>query len=90
MKDSRLRNNNKVLDEKLQEQLREITLARMNALPKDVRIAIGDTELNAQELMQHIKEGDELGLELMEAQLEFLKDMASGALYANGENTPTN
>lgn len=50
-------------------------------MPQDLEVAIGDSQLSKQELYEHVLQSDETGQEIMEAELEFLQDMASGAIY---------
>lgn len=66
-----------------QEQIKELVIARIRTLSDDVALSIGGEELKRDQLIEHVREDDEVGKELIEMQLEFLQDMASGALYEN-------
>ena len=66
-----------------QEQIKELVIARIRTLSDNVALSIGGEELKRDQLIEHVREDDEVGKELIEMQLEFLQDMASGALYEN-------
>lgn len=61
----------------------KLVLARLMVMPSDLRLSIGSKEYTKEELEQHIKKEDEIGREYTEIQLEFLRDLASGAIYQN-------
>lgn len=69
------------LNEEEKEQLKKIVLARLNVMPKDVSVTIGSENLTREELVKHVQSEDEVGKQMIEMELEFLKDMASGAIY---------
>ncbi|MBI2431060.1 MAG: hypothetical protein HYV39_03535 [Candidatus Levybacteria bacterium] len=51
------------------------------AASDDLRIAIGSIEYTKTEIIKNVKIGNEVGKEIMEIQMEYLRDMASGAIY---------
>ena len=59
-----------------------MVLARIEVMPQDLEMAVGDRQLSKQELHEHVLKADEIGQEIMEAELEFLQDMASGIVYS--------
>ncbi len=69
------------LNEEEKEQLKKIVLARLNVMPKDISVTIGSENLKREELVEHVQLEDEVGKQMIEIELEFLKDMASGAIY---------
>lgn len=73
--------NNKRIQDEIQEDIRDLVLARIMAASDDLRIAIGSTEYTKTEMIENVKEGNEVGKEIMEIQMEYLRDMASGAIY---------
>lgn len=80
--------NNKSLkkiskDPEAVKELRDLVLARIQVMPDTVNMAIGSEELSKTDLIQHVKEQDDLGTQIMEMELEFLQDLASGAVYEN-------
>lgn len=74
-------NAQKTSDEGIQEDIRELVLARVMAASDDLRIAIGAIEYTKKEMIENIKEGNEIGREIMKIQMEYLRDMAKGAIY---------
>lgn len=71
------------LDKEGKEQLKKIVLARLNVMPSDVSVSIGSKGITKKQLVEHVKSGDEVGKQMMEMELEFLQDLASGAVYGN-------
>lgn len=71
------------LDKESTEQLKQIVLARMMVMPDTVRLSIGSNNLNKDEALDHIHKEDEIGKQLMSIELDFLRDLASGAIYGN-------
>ena len=71
------------LTEEERQKLKEIVLARLNVMPDDVTVSIGDNSLNKQALTKHVESEDEIGKQMMEMELEFLQDLASGAVYGH-------
>lgn len=64
-----------------QEDIEKTVLARIMAASDDLRIAIGSTEYTKDEMIEDIKAGNEVGKEIIEIQLEYLRDMAQGVIY---------
>lgn len=64
-------------------ELKKIALARVQVMPKDLNVSVGSESMNKSELIKHIKEEDRIGESLMLSELEFLRDLASGAIYVN-------
>ena len=67
----------------LEEQIKELVIARISTLSDDVALSIGGEELKREQLIEHVQENDDIGKELIDMQMEFLQDMARGALYEN-------
>ncbi|MEK7061286.1 MAG: hypothetical protein AAB954_01345 [Patescibacteria group bacterium] len=76
-------NNYQDLNESQKEELKKIALARVQVMPRDLNVSVGSESMNKNELIKHINEGDGIGESLMLTELEFLRDLASGAIYAN-------
>jgi hypothetical protein len=72
-----------VADPKLREQLKALVLGRISVMPDTLRIAIGSMELGKDDIARHVEEGDAIGTQMMEMELGFMRDLASGAIYAN-------
>lgn len=67
----------------LQQQIKDLVIARILTLPDDVSLSVGDEDLKREQLIEHVKKEDEIGKNIVDMQLEFIRDMASGALYGN-------
>lgn len=65
------------------EQLKAIVLERANAMPETLRIAVGSEEFSKNDLIEHIKDEDEIGKQMMAMELGFLRALTSGAIYAH-------
>ncbi len=70
-------------NQELQEQLKELAEARIAVMPSTMRLSVGSSEYTKEELIKHVRAGDEVGQEIVEAQLDFLKALASGVVYDN-------
>jgi len=71
----------KTIDTEIQRDIKELVLARIMAASDDLRIAIGAMEFTKKEMIENVKEGNEIGKEIMDIQMEYLRDMAKGAIY---------
>ena len=75
--------NEIISDPELREQLKTLVLERINVMPDTMRIAVGSEEFSKPDLIEHIQQEDEIGRQMMEVDLEFLRDLASGAIYGS-------
>lgn len=67
----------------IQEDIKKLVIARINALSDDLGIIIGNKKYTKKEILDSIEKGDKTGQEVINAQMEYLRDMASGAIYEN-------
>lgn len=74
-------NSNQAKDKELQEYIKELVIARINALSKDLEISVGGENVTREQILESVKEGNELGQEIIEMQLKFLRDVAKGKIY---------
>ncbi len=72
---------NSVDSSTLTDQVRDLVVERLKRLPEDMEMSIGDMDYSKADLLGHVKGGDEIGKEIINMQLEFLQDLASGAIY---------
>ncbi len=72
-----------IADPDLLEDLKKIVLERVNVMPDTLRIAVGSEELTKEDVARHVQDEDEVGKQVMEMEWEFLRDLASGAIYAH-------
>lgn len=66
------------------EDAKKLVIARLNATSSDLRLVVGAMEYSKEELIKSIEEETDLGKEIVAIQLEYLRDMANGAIYQNG------
>jgi hypothetical protein len=71
----------KEMDPELKEQLKQITIARVKTISNEARISLGSEDYSSEELIKHIEKDDEIGEELIRMNWQYLKDLASGAIY---------
>ncbi|HBL39684.1 TPA: hypothetical protein DDZ10_03375 [Candidatus Uhrbacteria bacterium] len=66
----------------LEDEIRQIVLARLETLPEDTGMSIGFAgELNKQELISHVKNGDMIGQTIIDAEMQFLQALKTGVFY---------
>lgn len=70
-----------ISDPELKQQFKKLILERVSVMPDTLRMAVGSMELTRGDITQHIQDEDEIGKQVMEMELEFLRDLASGAVY---------
>ncbi len=69
---------------KKQEYIKELVIARIDASSGNLKVMIGgNKELSKQDLINNVRQGNALGKEIIDIQLEFLKDMTEGKIYQN-------
>ena len=67
--------------QKISEDLKKLVIARLDVLPSDKKISIGSIgEFTKNELIEHVKEEDEIGKKAVEVELTFLKALKEGSL----------
>ncbi len=72
-------------EQEVQEDIKKLVLARILSASDDLKIAIGSTEYTKKEMLENIEEENEVGKEIIEIQMEYLRDMAEGAIYQISE-----
>ncbi len=77
MKNKKVVKNN----QKYSKVARDLVYERIFILPNDYTLSIGADEYDKEELLKGIKEGNEIGNEIIDLQLDYLRDMAAGAFY---------
>ncbi len=64
------------------ESVRELVLTRLETLPTGAKISIGSgQELTKAELIQSVREGNEVGRKMIEIEMSFLQSLKEGVLY---------
>lgn len=70
-----------IKDKGLQEEIRKLAMERIKVSSGDLRVSIGAKDYTKAELLESVERGDEVGRKVMEAQIEYLRDMAEGKIY---------
>ena len=70
-----------ILSGEVRADLKKLVLARIKTASEDLGVAIGSTELSKEEMLEKVNKEDKMGQEIMNIHLEYLRDMASGAIY---------
>lgn len=66
----------------LNEHEKVLVLARLEALPSNVGISVGDGgSYTKNEIIQHVEDEDDIGRKFIEIDLEFLRALKEGALF---------
>ena len=59
-----------------EEELKKLILLRLETMPETIRVSIGrEGDLTKEQLIEHVKQGDELGKLIVEMQLKYLRSM---------------
>lgn len=69
------------LDLETLKDMQKLVLARLKASSDDLSVSVGSTEYTKQEMVKSVEEINDLGKEIIEAQMDYLRDMATGAIY---------
>jgi len=66
----------------MSEKLKELVIARIAArMSSNLKLSIGaEGSLNKEEMIQHVKKGDEVGNQIMQVHLNFMKAQSTGQL----------
>lgn len=73
------------------EDIRQLVIARLKASASGLKISIGGEGTFSQEdLIKRVEAGDDIGQKVIEMQMEYLRDLASGKIYQDEEINFTN
>lgn len=75
--------------DKTREDIKKLVIARIKAASDDLAISIGSKEYTKEAMLKSVEAGDKLGKEIIEMQMEYLRDMAEGAIYQQGDEQST-
>ena len=60
---------------------KELVILRIETTPSNLRLSIGGGKsMTKEEMIEHVKKGDEIGKQIIKVHLNFLKAVASGNL----------
>jgi hypothetical protein len=76
-------------EKEIQKDIRKLVLARIRAASGDLRVSIGGVAkgYSKEELVRSVEKNDEIGKEITDIQMEYLKDMAQGKIYSFSGNS---
>jgi len=77
-----MRNNPNSNNIEINEKIKELIIARIEAkMSPHLKLSIGsDGSLNKDEMIEHVKEGDNIGKRIIQVHLNFLRAQSSGEL----------
>ena len=83
------KDNHSKKEKEVQEDIRKLVLARIRAASGDLRVSIGSVAkgYSKEELVRSVEANDEIGKEVTDIQMEYLKDMAQGKIYSFNGNS---
>ncbi len=66
-------------DLNIEEEQRQLVLARFKTLSPDAKIMLGGArEVSVKEIIDHVERGDEFGKKVVQVQISMLRHLASG------------
>lgn len=66
------------------EQIKKLVIARLDSLPSNVNISVGsEGSFNKQQLIEQVESDTEIGEKMIEIELEYLRKLKEGILYAS-------
>jgi len=69
------------MNEEISESEKELVIARLDAIPSNKKISIGNYgDFTKEQLIEGVKTGSEVGNKIMEIELEFLRAMKQGVI----------
>ena len=68
----------------VEEELKQLVIQRLKATSDELNIVIGNEgDFTREELIRRVESGDKIGKEVVESEIEFLKAMTEGKIYAD-------
>lgn len=76
-------------EKEIQKDIRELVLARIRAASGDLRVSIGSIAkgYSKKELIESVEAGNDIGMEIVDIQMEYLRDIAQGKIYSFDGNS---
>jgi len=63
------------------EGIKELIIARIDLMPKNYKLSIGDLgTFNKEEMIEHVKKGDKTGKQIIAMEINFIKALTTGKL----------
>jgi len=72
----------------IQKDIRELVVARIRATSGNLRVSIGNVAkgYSKKELIESVEADNEIGKEIVDIQMQYLKDIAQGKIYSFNDN----
>jgi hypothetical protein len=67
----------------IEDDVRQLVMARLRVIPKNIDFSIGAQHYTTEQLLQHVQEDTVVGKEIVKIQIEYLRDLATGAIYVD-------
>lgn len=68
----------------VEEELKQLVIQRLKATSDELNILIGNEgDFTKEELIRRVESGDKIGKEVVESEIEFLKALTEGKIYAS-------
>lgn len=65
-----------------EQEIKQLVIERLKILPEDTGMSIGSQgDFNKNEMIDHVKKGDEIGQKIVEVEMNFLRGLKEGILY---------
>lgn len=76
--------NEKSYPNKINEEIKELVIARIEAqISSNLKLSIGsDGSFGKEEMIEHVRNGDEIGEKIIDVHLNFIKAQSSGELVS--------
>jgi len=77
-----MKESNKKEKNKIDKRLQELVIARIEAqMSPNLKLSIGNGgSLDKDQIIEHIEKGDEIGMQIVQSHLNFIKAQSSGQL----------
>lgn len=73
---------------KSDEDVRQLVIARLKAASSNFKVSIGgEGEFSQEDLIKNVEEGTDVGQKIVDIQMEYLRDLASGKIYQDEERS---
>jgi len=78
-------NKKRIISNNLDEDIKKLVITRIQAeMPDNLRLCIGQEEsgLSGTQMIEHIEKNDEIGRQIIESHLKFIRAQSSGQLLS--------
>jgi hypothetical protein len=68
----------------IDKDIQDLVIARLQTLPEGVELSIGsEGDFTRDELIEHVRSGDEIGQKMIELEMSFLRSLKTGMFYGD-------